>query len=118
MRYGVAKIRQHVITPVMGEIAVKPLYDLRTGLIIGMYDLPQVFRVEVRRERSRVYQVTEQHGEVAAFGLRRWQGAWKRCYTLRGSRIRLVQRLHHWCLEDCGRRYPGRARHRICVLRD
>src|SRR5215471_2108782 len=111
MRYGVAKIRQHVITPVMGEIAVKPLHDLRTGLIIGMYDLSQVFRVKMRRERSNVYQVTEDHGEEATFGLRRWQGAWKRCYTLRGRRIRPVQRLHRRGLAACGRRRPGRARH-------
>src|SRR3989442_2706265 len=51
---------------------------LGAGVLIGTYHLTQLFRVELASEHGRVHQVTEQHGELAAFRLggaacdRRW----------------------------------------------
>ena len=71
VRYGVAKIRQHPIAQVLGQIAVKALNHLCTGLVVGLHHLPEVFRVQATRQRGRVDQVTEQYREGAAFRLRR-----------------------------------------------
>ena len=38
-------------------------------VLVGAHDLAQVFRVELAGEAGGVHQVTEQHGELAAFGL-------------------------------------------------
>ena len=73
MRHGVAKIDQHTIAEVLSNIAVILVNHRGTGLVVGPHDLPQVFRVQVPRQRGRVNQIAEQHGEVAAFCLRRRQ---------------------------------------------
>ena len=51
---------------------------LSTGILIGPYDLAQVFRVELARKASGVHQVTEQHGELAAFRVRNVWGVDRR----------------------------------------
>jgi hypothetical protein len=71
MRYGVAKIDQHAIAQVLGQITIEALHHVGTGLVIGADNLPVVFRVQVPRQHGRVHQITEQHGEMAAFRLRR-----------------------------------------------
>jgi hypothetical protein len=38
--------------------------------LIGPHHLAYLFRVKLARQARRVHQVTEQHGELAAFGLR------------------------------------------------
>jgi hypothetical protein len=77
MGHRIAKIHQYAITEVLGQIAVKPVNHLGTGLMVGTHHLPQVFWVQVPRQRGRADQVAEQHGETAAFRLRRRQGLWQ-----------------------------------------
>src|SRR6266446_1505990 len=67
MRLGIAKIDEQPIAEILGNMAVKALDDLGTGGLVGAHDLPQVFWVELAREDSGVYQVTEHHGELTAF---------------------------------------------------
>ena len=43
---------------------------LGARVLIGPHHLAQVFGVELAGEDGRVHQVTKQHGELAAFGLR------------------------------------------------
>ena len=66
---GIAKVHQQPIAKVLGDMAVKALDHLRTGGVIGLDDLAQVFQVELSSERRRVDQVTEQHRELTALSL-------------------------------------------------
>jgi hypothetical protein len=43
MRQGIAKINQHPIPEVLGNVAVKPVNHRGTGLMVGAHELPQVF---------------------------------------------------------------------------
>src|SRR5262245_11537005 len=43
---------------------------LRTGGLIGTDDVPVLFGVELAGESCGVHQITEQHGELAPFGVR------------------------------------------------
>ena len=70
MGLGIAEVHQQAIAEVLGNVAVKALNDLGTGGLIGAHHLAQVFRIELARQHRRVHQVTEQHGELAAFGVR------------------------------------------------
>ena len=70
MRLRIAKIDQQAIAEILGDMPVKALDDLGTGGLVGAHHLPQIFGIELAGERGRVHQVTEQHGELAAFGLR------------------------------------------------
>ena len=65
---GVAKVDEQAIAEVLGDMPLKAGDHLGTGVLIGPHHLAQVFRVELAGERGRVHQVTEQHGELAAFG--------------------------------------------------
>ena len=71
MRLGIAKIDQQAIAEILGNMALKALDDLSAGLLVGPHHLPQVFGIEPTGERGRIYQITEQHRELAAFS-RRW----------------------------------------------
>src|SRR5262245_47851848 len=62
---------------------------LAAGVLIGSHHLPPLFRVELAGQHGRVHQITEQHGELAAFGLWRGSAGWSR-------RLRL-RRLERWC---------------------
>ena len=73
MRLRIAKVHQQAIAEILGNMALEALDDLRAGLLVRSHDLPQVLGIEATGEGGRVYQVTEQHGELAAFG-RRWHG--------------------------------------------
>ena len=70
MRLGIAKIDQQAIAEILGDMPLKALDDLSTGSLVGAHHLPQIFGIELAGERGRIHQVTEQHGELAAFGLR------------------------------------------------
>ena len=70
MRLGIAKVDQQAIAEILGDMALKALDDLGAGRLVGPHHLAQVFGVELAGERGRVDQVTEQHRELAAFGLR------------------------------------------------
>ena len=70
MGLGIAEVHQQAIAEVLGNVAVKALDDLGTGGLIGPHHGSEVFRIESTRQHRRVHQVTEQHGELAAFGVR------------------------------------------------
>src|SRR5512132_2179781 len=55
------------------------------GGLIGLHHLAQLFRVELTGECRGVHQITEQDGELPAFGLR-----WMRCVGLGGHLGRVI----------------------------
>src|SRR5262245_18899186 len=70
-----AEVDQETIAKVLGDMSLKALNDLRTGGLIGAHHLPQVFRVQLIGQTSRIHQVTKHHRELPAFGVgRRWDG--------------------------------------------
>ena len=75
MGLGIAKIDEQPIAEILRDMPLKALDDLGTGGLIGPHHLPQVFRVELTGEHGRVHQVTEQDGELAAFGVKGLGGA-------------------------------------------
>ena len=91
MGLGIAEVHQQAIAEVLGNVAVKALDDLGTGGLIGPYHGAEVFRIESTRQHRRVHQVTEQDGELAAFGVRGWRrgrcGEERRAWRVRGARL-------------------------------
>ncbi len=71
VRQGVAEVDEQAIAEILGDMPLKAGDHLGAGVLIGPHHLAQVFRVELAGEHRRVHQVTEQHGELAAFGVRR-----------------------------------------------
>jgi hypothetical protein len=51
MRHWIAKIAQHAIAKVLGQIAIKALQHLGTDPVIGAHHLAVVFRVQTSGER-------------------------------------------------------------------
>ena len=75
VRQGIAEVDQQAIAEILGDMPLKAGDHLGAGVLIGPHHLAQVFRVELAGERGRVHQVTEQHGELAAFGVSAERGA-------------------------------------------
>ena len=69
MGHGVAKIDEQPIAEVLGDMTFVVLDDLGSGLLVSAHHRAQVFRVELTRELCGAHQVTEQHGQLAAFGV-------------------------------------------------
>ena len=67
----VAKIDQQPIAEILRDMALIRPNDRGRGLLVGTHHGAQVFGVEQARELRGAHQVTEQHRELAAFGLRR-----------------------------------------------
>ena len=68
MGRGIAEVHQQPIAQILGNVPLIALDDLGAGLMVGAYDFPQVFGVELRGERGRADQVTEHHGQLPPFG--------------------------------------------------
>ena len=103
MGLGIAKVHQQAIAEILRNIPVKALDDRGAGLLVGPHHLAQVFRVELPGQAGRVHQVTEQHRELAAFGL----GQGRRT----GGRERRHGQPGHW-VGGRGTVTRGRTRHR------
>jgi hypothetical protein len=71
MRRGVAKIDQQPVAEVLRDVAFVTLDDRGRGFLVGADHRAQVFGVKLAGELRGAHQVTEQHRELAAFGLRR-----------------------------------------------
>ena len=71
MRLGIAKIHQEPLPEELSDVSIKACNDLRTDALIRTDHLPVLFGVELGRELRGIDQVTEQHRELAAFGLGR-----------------------------------------------
>jgi hypothetical protein len=100
MGLRVAEIDQQAIPQILGNMPLKAGDHLGAGVLIGPHHPAQVFRIELRRERGRVHQITEQDGELTALGVR---GG--RC-SPRGCRRR---RQVCWADEVLVARYRGRS---------
>src|SRR5215831_3753566 len=66
---GVAEVDQQAIAQILGDVSVIAGDHLGAGVLIGPHHLAPLFGVELAGEHRRVHQVTEQDGELAAFGL-------------------------------------------------
>jgi hypothetical protein len=66
---GVAEIDQQAIAEVLGDMALIAGDHLGTGVLIGPHHLTPLFGVELAGQHRRVDEITEQHRELAAFGL-------------------------------------------------
>src|SRR5262245_5855905 len=68
MSRRITEVDQQSIAEMLSNVAVVALDHCGAGLLIGAYYLPQLFGVQLLRERGRAHQVTKQHGELAALG--------------------------------------------------
>ena len=69
MRLRIAEVDEQAIAQVLGDMALVALDDSRCGLLVGAHHRAEVFGVELPGEACGVGQVTEQHRELAAFGV-------------------------------------------------
>jgi len=76
MGLRIAKIHEEPIPKELGDVPVIAVNHLRTGGLIGTDHVPILFGVELAGEGGRAHQVTEQHGELAAFGLKGRRRSW------------------------------------------
>jgi len=83
MRLRIAKVDQQAIAQILGNRAVKTLDHCSTGLMVGTHHLPQVFRIELSGEHSRIHQVTEEDGELPPLG----DGRTRPCGACQARRI-------------------------------
>jgi hypothetical protein len=67
---GVPEVDQQAIAEILGDMPLKAGDDLGASLLIGAHHLPEVFGIKLAGQHRRVDEVTEQHGELAAFGVR------------------------------------------------
>ena len=115
VRLGIAEVDEQAIAEILRNMAVKALDHLGTGVLIGAHDLAQVFGIELAGERGRVHQVTEQHGELTAFGLGAGWSAEGRILCpagrRKGRRRRGRRRRRQGVSRPCPQSRPGRAPH-------
>ena len=78
MGQGVAEVDQQPIAQILGDIPLIAGDYLSAALLIGPHHLAPVFRVKLTGQHGGVHQVTEQHRELAAFGLWGMRGGWWR----------------------------------------
>ena len=74
MRLRIAEVDEQAIAEILGDMALKAGDHLGAGVLIGPHHFAPVFGVELAGQHGRVHQVTEQHRELAAFGIRRMRG--------------------------------------------
>jgi hypothetical protein len=70
VRLRIAKIDQQPIAEVLRNVPVIARDHPGAGVLIGAYDLAQVFGIKLASQCCRVHQVTKQHRQLAAFGVR------------------------------------------------
>jgi hypothetical protein len=71
MGVRVAEVDEQPVAEVLRDMPLIAGDHLGAGVLVGPHHLPPRFRVELAGQHRRVYQITEQHRELAAFGLRR-----------------------------------------------
>jgi hypothetical protein len=79
VRLGIAKVDQQPISEVLRNMAVKALDHRGAGILVGAHQRTVVLRVEPPGQSGRLDQITEQHRQLAAFGLRSMRGM--RCWV-------------------------------------
>src|SRR5262245_16026888 len=73
----VAQIGQQATTEILRDMPLEAGDHLGAGVLIGPHYGAEVFRIELAGEGSRVYQITEQHSELAAFSVKRLRFDWR-----------------------------------------
>jgi hypothetical protein len=68
----ITEIHQHAIVHVFRYKPANATHRFRDRLLVGGYNLAEVFRVHASRERGRADKVGEQHSDLAAFGAVLW----------------------------------------------
>jgi hypothetical protein len=77
VRLGVAEVDQQAIAEVLRDLPLEAGNHLGARRLIGPHHLAPLLGVELAGKAGGVHQVTEQHGELAAFGLWRMRfGCW------------------------------------------
>jgi hypothetical protein len=69
MRLRIAEIDQHSVAHILGDKPVEAADRVGHGPVVVADQLPQIFRVELRRQRRRANQIAEHDGELPAFGV-------------------------------------------------
>ena len=64
----IAKINQHAVTHVFGDVAVEPGDRLGDGSVIGTEHFAQILGIEAGGKRGRTRQIAEHHRQLAALG--------------------------------------------------
>jgi hypothetical protein len=94
MRLRIAEIDQHPVAHVFGDKAIEAADRLGHGAVIAPDQLPQILRIEPRRERGRADEVAEHDRQLATF--RRVAARWRRlCDGLGRRRPERRYRLEH-----------------------
>ena len=86
MGLGIAKIDQKTITEQLGDMSIVALDDFGTDPLICTDHIPVLFGVELAGELGGVDEVTEHHGQLPSFRVRRRRGSSARC-DLRGVAV-------------------------------
>src|SRR5207245_6975906 len=76
VRLRIAKVDQQAVAQILRNIPVEALDHVGAGLLVYPHHVAPVFRIELSGETGRVYQIAEQHGELAAFGVGRTRWGW------------------------------------------
>src|SRR5262245_26834637 len=64
----IPKVDQQPVAQILRDMSFVTIDDRRAGLLVGTYDLPQLFGIEAFGEGSGAHQITEHHRELAALG--------------------------------------------------
>src|SRR5262249_28320977 len=63
-------VHQEAIAEILRDITAEALDHRGTGFMVGPHDLPQVLRIELDSESSRVHEIAEHHCKLTSFGFR------------------------------------------------
>ncbi len=69
VRERVAKVDEHAVAEILGNVSIEALDARGAGLLISGYNFGQGFGVETLGELSGADQVAEHHGELAVLAL-------------------------------------------------
>src|SRR6266446_142090 len=86
MRFGIAEVRHHAITEILGDVAVVALDSRRASTAIYAHHVAEIFWIQTFGQRGRADEIAEHHGELAPLGgdsgrwlcVRRGGGAFQR----------------------------------------
>ena len=69
VRLRATEVDKDTIAEILGDVPVVACHDVRARVVIGANHVAQVFRVDAGRERGRVDEVAEHHGERPSFAV-------------------------------------------------
>jgi hypothetical protein len=90
MRLRPAEVGEHAVTQILGDVTFEPLDHGCGAVLVGAHDAAQVLGVDSPGEFGRAHEITEQHRQLATFGLERPRDYRDRLRGCRG--LSLVER--------------------------